>query len=63
MEPSSSSFSLNYIHALELDQQYDAILKEAARFCSHTDMTLGGELQSLKVRLGVTWPSEGSCCH
>ncbi len=49
LEPSNCSYSLNYIHALELDQQHDNILKEVARFCTRCGLQLGGELRSLEV--------------
>ena len=45
-EPANTSYSLNYMHALELDQQYNSIVQEVSRFCSRTDLTLGGQLDS-----------------
>ncbi|GAX80742.1 hypothetical protein CEUSTIGMA_g8177.t1 [Chlamydomonas eustigma] len=47
LEPSSSTYSLNYLHALELDQQYDLVVKEALRFCKDGSFRLGGDLTSL----------------
>jgi len=49
IEPTSSSYCLNYIHALELDQKHDLILREVSRFCSLDSASLGGELSSLEV--------------
>ena len=49
MEPTSCSYSLNYIHALELDLKYDVIMQEVCRLCTLDGLYLGGELTSLKV--------------
>ena len=50
MEPTSISYSLSYIHALELDHKYDLIVQEACRLCTLDGFSLGGELTSLKVK-------------
>ena len=53
MEPTNTSYSLNYMHALELDQQYNDVVQEVSRFCSQTDLALGGRLNSASaVKVG-----------
>ena len=49
LEPQNSAYSLNYLHAIELDQQFDDVVTEVSRFCTVTDLALGGQLSSVKV--------------
>ena len=48
VEPRNGSYALNYIHALELEQAFDAVVQHAAQFCECCNLPLAPPLQSLQ---------------
>ncbi|GMH33936.1 hypothetical protein BSKO_01770 [Bryopsis sp. KO-2023] len=53
VEPTNSSFALDYVHLLELSQDFKGVVEFAQAFCSRCRETLGRDLELREIVRGV----------